>query len=99
MAFALSAATGKPVWVDRSLLTSGQGAFSIQPQAVAGRVYLASSLGNGPGGGILLALDAATGRLIWKFNTMVSIRLRSADGPGRARAAPGSRRWSATTAR
>jgi alcohol dehydrogenase (cytochrome c) len=71
-AFALSAATGKPVWVDHSLLSSGQGAFSIQPQAVAGRVYLASSLGSGPGGGILLALDAATGREIWKFNTMVS---------------------------
>jgi outer membrane protein assembly factor BamB len=70
-AFALSAATGKPVWVDRSLLTSDQGAFSIQPQAVAGRVYLASSLANGPGGGILLALDAGTGKLIWKFNTMV----------------------------
>ena len=70
-AFALSAATGKPVWVDRSLLNSGQGAFSIQPQAVAGRIYLASSLANGPGGGILLALDAATGRVIWKFNTMV----------------------------
>jgi glucose dehydrogenase len=70
-AFALSAATGKPVWVDRSLLNSSQGAFSIQPQAVDGRVYLASSLANGPGGGILLALDAATGRVIWKFNTMV----------------------------
>jgi alcohol dehydrogenase (cytochrome c) len=70
-AFALSAATGKPVWVDRSLLSSDQGAFSIQPQAVAGRVYLASSLANGPGGGILLALDAGTGKLIWKFNTMV----------------------------
>lgn len=69
-AFALSAATGKPVWVDRDLLTSGQGAFSIQPEAVAGRVYLASSLGNGPGGGILLALDAATGKVIWRFNTM-----------------------------
>src|SRR5262245_52477560 len=70
-AFALSAATGKPVWVDRTLLTTSQGAFDIQPQAVAGRVYLASSLGSGPGGGILLALDAATGKAIWKFNTMV----------------------------
>ena len=70
-AFALNAASGKPVWIDGNLLTSGQGAFSIQPQAVAGRVYLASSLGNGPGGGILLALDAATGKLIWKFNTML----------------------------
>ena len=70
-AFALSAATGKPLWVDQSLLSSGQGAFSIQPAAADGRVYLASSLGNGPGGGVLLALDAATGKLIWKFNTMV----------------------------
>ena len=70
-AFALSAATGKPVWVDRSLLTGGQGALDIQPQAAGGRVYLASSLGNGPGGGILLALDAATGRTIWKFSTMI----------------------------
>jgi alcohol dehydrogenase (cytochrome c) len=84
-AFALSAATGKPVWVDRSLLTSGEGAFSIQPQAVAGRVYLASSLGNGPGGGILLALDAATGKLIWKFNTMLG-----SDAPVRAVGAGGA---------
>ncbi len=69
--FALSAATGKPVWVDRNLLTSGQGAFEIQPQVVGGRVYLASAYGNGPGGGILLALNAATGKLIWKFSTIV----------------------------
>src|SRR5215472_11404514 len=70
-AFALSAATGKPVWVDRNLLTAGQGSFDIQPQAVAGRVYLASSLGTGRGGGILLALDAATGKVVWSFNTMI----------------------------
>jgi outer membrane protein assembly factor BamB len=69
-AFALSAATGKPVWVDSSLLAKGEGAFSIQPQAVGGRVYLGSSLGTGAGGGILLSLDAATGTVIWKFNTM-----------------------------
>ncbi len=69
--FALSAATGKPVWVDRNLLTKGQGVFEIQPQAIAGRVYLASAIGTGPGGGILLALDAATGKPIWKFNTMI----------------------------
>ena len=70
-AFALSAATGKPVWVDRHLLTSGQGPFDIQPQAAAGRVYLASAYGNGPGGGILLALDAATGKVVWKFATVL----------------------------
>jgi len=69
--FALSAATGKTVWVDHSLLTKGQGVFEIQPQAIAGRLYLASALGSGPGGGILLALNAANGKEIWKFNTTV----------------------------
>ncbi len=69
--FALSAATGKPVWMDRNLLTEGQGAFEIQPQVVAGRVYLASAYGDGPGGGVLLALNAANGKVIWKFSTIV----------------------------
>jgi alcohol dehydrogenase (cytochrome c) len=69
--FALSAATGKPVWEDRSLLTKSQGVFDIQPQVAAGQVYLASAIGSGRGGGILLALNAATGKAIWKFNTML----------------------------
>ena len=34
--FALSAATGKTIWEDSSLLNSGQGAFEIQPQVAAG---------------------------------------------------------------
>jgi alcohol dehydrogenase (cytochrome c) len=68
--FALSAATGKPVWVDRQLLKSGQGKFEIQPQVAGGRLYIASAYGSGPGGGVLLALNAATGKLIWRFNTI-----------------------------
>jgi alcohol dehydrogenase (cytochrome c) len=79
-AFALSAATGKPVWVDRHLLTKSQGVFEIQPQAVGGRVYLASALGTGPGGGILLALNSATGKVVWKFNTMVGSDVPAAGG-------------------
>jgi alcohol dehydrogenase (cytochrome c) len=78
--FALSAATGKPVWVDRNLLTSGQGVFDIQPLAIGGRVYLASALGSGPGGGILLALNATNGQVIWKFNTMVASSVPVAGG-------------------
>lgn len=70
--FALSAATGKPIWVDQDLLTDGQGTFGIQPLAANGRVYLASSIGTVPTGGILLALNAATGKLDWTFNTIVS---------------------------
>ena len=69
--FALNAATGKTIWVDGSLLNSGQGAFEIQPQVADGRVYLASAYGSGPGGGVLMALDASTGRVLWKFNTVI----------------------------
>jgi alcohol dehydrogenase (cytochrome c) len=70
--FALNAVTGKTVWVDRHLLTSGQGAFEIQPQVTGGRVYLASAYGDGPGGGVLFALEASTGQLIWRFNTLLA---------------------------
>jgi alcohol dehydrogenase (cytochrome c) len=69
--FALNAATGKVVWNDGSLLSSGQGTFEIQPQVSGGRVYLASAYGSGPGGGVLLALDASTGKELWSFNTVV----------------------------
>jgi outer membrane protein assembly factor BamB len=69
-AFALNAATGKVVWSDGSLLNSGQGAFEIQPQVSGGRVYLASAYGSGPGGGVILALDAATGKELWSFSTV-----------------------------
>jgi alcohol dehydrogenase (cytochrome c) len=69
--FALNAATGKTIWVDSNLLNSGQGAFEIQPQVADGRVYIASAYGSGPGGGVLMALNASTGRLLWKFNTVI----------------------------
>ncbi len=68
--FALNAATGSVLWSDGSLLSSGQGTFEIQPQVAAGRVYLASAYGNGPGGGVLMALNASSGKLLWTFNTV-----------------------------
>ena len=68
--FALNAVTGRRIWVDRRLLKRGQGTFGIQPQVADGRVYLASQYGSGPGGGVLLALNASTGKLLWKFNTV-----------------------------
>ena len=68
--FALNATTGRPVWVDRHLLKRGQGTFGIQPQVADGRVYLGSQYGSGPGGGVLLGLNAATGKLLWTFNTV-----------------------------
>jgi alcohol dehydrogenase (cytochrome c) len=68
-AFALTAKTGKPIWVDRKLLKKGEGTFGIQPEVATGRVYLASQYGSGPGGGILIALDATTGARLWDFDT------------------------------
>jgi outer membrane protein assembly factor BamB len=69
--FALNASTGAVIWSNNGLLTSRQGTFEIQPTVAGGRVYLASAYGSGPGGGVLLALDAASGKLLWKFNTVI----------------------------
>jgi outer membrane protein assembly factor BamB len=69
--FALNAATGRTVWVNRDVLTKGQGTFGIQPQVADGTVYLGSDYGSGAGGGVLLALKASTGKVLWKFNTIL----------------------------
>jgi alcohol dehydrogenase (cytochrome c) len=69
--FALSAATGKTIWVDTNLINGGQGTFGIQPQVANGRVYLASSIGTGSTGGVLLALNAASGKVDWEFSTLL----------------------------
>lgn len=69
--FALTATTGKPVWVSTHTLSGGEGTFGIQPQVADGRVYLASQYGIGPGGGVLIALRASTGALLWKFSTVL----------------------------
>ncbi len=69
-AFALGATTGRPIWVDGDLLRAGQGTFGIQPQVADGRVYLGSQYGSGPGGGVLLALNASNGAVLWRFNTV-----------------------------
>ncbi len=69
--FALKAATGKPLWVNAHVLSAGEGTFGIQPQVADGRVYLASQYGIGPGGGVLLALNASTGAVLWRFHTVL----------------------------
>jgi alcohol dehydrogenase (cytochrome c) len=69
-AFALSASTGRTIWVNNGLLSNGQGTFGIQPQVADGRVYLASQYGSGPGGGVLMALNASSGAVLWRFNTV-----------------------------
>jgi outer membrane protein assembly factor BamB len=74
-AFALSATTGRTVWVKSDLLSAEQGTFGIQPQVADGRVYLASQYGSGSGGGVLIALNASSGAVVWRFNTVVGPEL------------------------
>jgi outer membrane protein assembly factor BamB len=70
-AFALNAETGKAIWVTGHLLAQGQGTFDIQPQVAGGRVYLASAYGLSTTGGVLFALNAATGHPLWHFDTIM----------------------------
>jgi alcohol dehydrogenase (cytochrome c) len=69
--FALNGATGRAIWENSQLLSKGQGTFGIQPEVANGRVYLASQYGSGPGGGVLIALKASNGAVLWKFNTTI----------------------------
>ncbi|HVA53908.1 MAG TPA: PQQ-binding-like beta-propeller repeat protein [Acidimicrobiales bacterium] len=68
--FALNANTGHSIWSNDKLLKKDQGTFGIQPQVANGRVYLASQYGLVPGGGVVFALNAATGALLWTFKTV-----------------------------
>ncbi|HEV2591231.1 MAG TPA: PQQ-binding-like beta-propeller repeat protein [Gaiellaceae bacterium] len=68
-AFALSASTGRILW--RRLLVSPTEQFvEMAPLSDGGRLYV-STIGLSPGGrGAIYALDAATGRLDWRFDTI-----------------------------
>jgi glucose dehydrogenase len=68
--FALDAVSGTRIWSNDKLFSKGEGTFGIQPQVANGRVYLASQYGLVPGGGVLVALRASTGKLLWRFKTV-----------------------------
>ena len=68
-AFALDAATGRRLW-GRRLTTRFEQFVGIPPIVDRGRVYV-STQGFPPGGrGVLYALSAATGRIVWRFQTV-----------------------------
>jgi outer membrane protein assembly factor BamB len=67
--FALDAQTGRLVW-ERQFAVPPAGAINIAPVVANGLVYT-STVGLPPGGkGIIYALDPATGRTRWKFDTV-----------------------------
>lgn len=68
-AFALDAATGRLLWT-RRLTGRFEQFVGIAPVLDRGRVYV-STQGFPPGGrGALYALSAATGRVVWRFDTI-----------------------------
>jgi outer membrane protein assembly factor BamB/plastocyanin len=77
-AFAFSAATGKQLWRTANLAEKqGQG-FNMAPQVHNGRVYLSTS--GQLHGGIAYALDASTGKIVWRFQETKNPSERSAGG-------------------
>ena len=68
-AFALDAATGRLLW-SRRLAGQFEQFVAIAPTVDRGRVYV-STQGFPPGGhGVLYALSAKTGRIVWRFQTI-----------------------------
>lgn len=84
--FALDAATGRQVWYDTQLARGAKMEFGMAPQVAGGRVFVAS--GVTVGGGILFALDAKTGAVDWRFQTVI-------DPVGQHLAAPTGGAWDA----
>jgi outer membrane protein assembly factor BamB len=75
-AFALAAATGKLLWRSPTLTRNDHEGVDMAPAVAHGLVYVSTVPGNasafyaGGGVGRLFALDARTGRVRWRFNTV-----------------------------
>jgi alcohol dehydrogenase (cytochrome c) len=68
-AFALDAATGRRLWT-RRLANRFEQFVGVAPIVDRGRVYV-STQGFPPGGhGVVYALSAASGRIVWRFRTI-----------------------------
>jgi outer membrane protein assembly factor BamB len=65
-AFALQASTGEQLWKTPALATPKQGqGFNIAPQVVDGKVFVSTS--GQLHGGVFYALNATSGKVLWKF--------------------------------
>jgi alcohol dehydrogenase (cytochrome c) len=85
--FALAARSGRELWLTR--LTTRANPITIAP-AVAGGLVFTSTTGQAPGGrGALHALDAETGAIRWRFDTI--------RGPWRFPEARGGGAWGTPT--
>ena len=85
--FALDVSSGRELW--RTPVTGPRNPITIAP-AVAGGLVFTSTTGQAPGGrGVLIALDALTGEVRWRFDTI--------RGPWRFPDARGGGAWQTPT--
>lgn len=77
-AFALNAETGEKVWETPNLAEKHGQKFNIQPQPYEGKIFLSTS--GQLHGGVGYALDAKTGKVLWKFEETKEESQRSAGG-------------------
>ena len=68
--FALNALTGRPVWETRVVYPQDQYTLTMAPRIANGRVIIGASGGDKPTRGQFAAVDAQTGRLLWRFYTV-----------------------------
>jgi len=100
-AFALDPQTGKQIWA-KKLPRNNQEGIDMTPQVFDNTVVFSTVPGNvnsfykGNGDGIVWALDAATGKTKWKFNTISDGPSYSATRRSTAAAASGTRPRSTT---
>jgi alcohol dehydrogenase (cytochrome c) len=75
--FALDLKTGKQVWMTRDLTRNSKEGIDMAPQLYGGKVIVSTIPGNakafykGNAYGIVYALDAKTGKTVWKFSTVI----------------------------
>jgi len=96
---ALDAATGATVWKDEIADPRNFEYLAAAPIAWNGVVYIGIAGGDGGIRGRMLAFDAATGREIWRFNTVPTGKERGADSwtDPKSAATGGGGTWSTYT--
>jgi quinohemoprotein ethanol dehydrogenase len=68
--FALNAMTGKPVWETRIVYPQDLYTLTMAPRIAGGKVIIGASGGDRATRGQFVAVDAQTGRFLWRFYTV-----------------------------